>query len=381
MFNSPEYLYQEIAEAIRQRIASGELEAGERLPAVRALAQDWSCTPGTVNRAYKILAEDGLVISYRGKGTLVAENVLSPGRKPKKRPSNSRLRWMSLVNRAEQYLLDAAKSGYTVDEAQAALNVALARWRATGEPKDEALRGLQLAENVLRFAGSHDLFIESMTSLLLEAESPVTLELSFVGSLGGLMALLRGDADLAGSHLWDRESDTYNKAYVERLFPDEEIVLLTLAHRRLGLLYKAERVGAVDTPGVIAARNLRLMNRQRGSGTRMWLDSQFHQLGIDTGRVRGYESEATTHSTVAKAVASGEADIGPGIHAAASAYGLDFTVLARERYDLVFRKSTSSMAPLSALVQLVQSDAFRKTVSAMSGYDADETGRMSVVGR
>ncbi|HDN79697.1 MAG TPA: GntR family transcriptional regulator, partial [Chloroflexi bacterium] len=127
------FLYREIAESLRRQIASGELKPGDRLPPVREMARRWNCTPGTVSRAYAELAREGLVVGHRGGGTRVAPSVLQP-----ERPA---WRWATLVNRAERFLLDAIGSGYTPEEAQAALCVALARWEEVAGGKGQKARG------------------------------------------------------------------------------------------------------------------------------------------------------------------------------------------------------------------------------------------------
>ena len=121
MKQSESFLYQEIAEALRRRIASGELKPGEKLPPVREMAGQWNCTPGTVSRAYAQLAREGLVTGHRGGGTRVA-----PG---EGRPEGSVWQWALLVNRAEQFVLEAVSNGYTPVQIETALAVALARWQ------------------------------------------------------------------------------------------------------------------------------------------------------------------------------------------------------------------------------------------------------------
>lgn len=380
MSDSPDYLYQEIAEAIRRQIVTGELAPGERLPAVRALAKEWSCTPGTVARAYRALNGEGLLVSHRGKGTRVADHMLQPDSGFPREGGVDKLRWAMLVNRAEQFLLEAATSGFSTGEAQAALSVAVSRWMAMRDAGDGTLRTTDDKQGVLRFSGSHDLLVEILADLVREAEPRVDMELTFNGSLGGLMALLRRDADIAGTHLWEEESDTYNERTVRRLFPGEEVVLLTLAHRQLGLIYDRKRVGDLTGLEDAVQRELRLANRQRGSGTRVWLDAQLRRLGADVSRVPGYDTALATHMAVARKVASGEADVALGIYGAAAALGLDFLSLTRERYDLAFLKSSLGYQPLQLLMNLMSEMETRKALAAPGGYDLSETGMLHTIG-
>lgn len=375
MFETPGYLYQEIAESFRRQIASGELSPGERLPPVRDLANTWSCTPGTVSRAYQVLAAEGLVVSHRGKGTRVAANVLHAHDWEREQGPGGELRWAQLVNRAEQFLLEAVGVGFSGSEAQAALTVALSRWREL-QRAEEGLEADARAATRLRFSGSHDLLVENLAAVLKGASPPIEVQLTFSGSLGGLMALLRGEADVAGCHLWDEETDSYNVPYVRRLLPDLDIVMMTLVHRNLGLMVSAEFTDSIHTPADLARENLRFVNRQRGSGTRVWLDAQLRRERVATAEIEGYETEVTTHVAVAQAVADGRADVGPGIHAAAAAYGLGFVPLANERYDLVFLADVWKSPAAEALVEYVDSDSFKRSVEAMGGYDCSESGRL-----
>jgi molybdate-binding protein/DNA-binding transcriptional regulator YhcF (GntR family) len=359
------YLYQEIAETLRRRIASGELNAGDRLPPVRALAEEWSCTPGTISRAYQMLAEEGLLISHPGRGTRVAPDALQPiaGVWP----------WAALVNRAEQYLLEALARGHTPIQATAALGVAVGRWEelqeqgATAEPLVPA--------GVVRFAGSHDLALEVLAGMLGEVAPALRWQAEFTGSLGGLMTLARGEADLAGTHLWDATTDQYNVPFVERLFPGRSVGLLTLARRELGFIVapgnplKLDEIADLGQPGV------RLINRQTGSGTRVWFDAQLERAGVDGDRISGYARAAATHTAVARAVANGEVDVGIGIFAAARSFRLGFVSLAQEQYDLVMLATGWQTPGGRAVRQVVQSSAFREALAALGGYDTSVTGQ------
>ncbi len=208
-----------------------------------------------------------------------------------------------------------------------------------------------------------------------EIAGGATLHLSFSGSLGGLIALAQGEADLAGCHLWDAATDTYNTPFVQRLLPGRRVLLLTLAHRRLGLVLAPGNPAGIGGLPDLARAGVRFVNRQPGAGTRVWLDAQLHRLGIDPGQVSGYGDEALTHSEVARAVSGGQADAGLGIEAAALAYGLAFVPLATERYDLAMLPGVWQSKPVQALVHWLTADAARQAIAALGGYETGETGR------
>ena len=375
MKNSHSFLYVEIAESIRRRIAAGELQPGDKLPPVRDMARRWGCTPGTVSRAYTQLARDGLVEGRRGAGTCVLPNALQADR-----PT---WQWVSLVNRAEQFLLEAIGSGHTPTQAESALSVAIARWqdlRREGvrqpEPEDGAdVDRASGAAAGLRFAGSHDLAVERLSQMLTEGTPEVRLSVEYVGSLGGLMALAQAEADVAGAHLWDETTDTYNVSFVRRLLPGRRVALVTLAHRSLGLITPPGNPQGLRCLGDLACPDVCLVNRQSGSGTRVWLDAQLKAAGISPESVPGYDREELTHLAVARAIRDEEATVGLGIRAAASAYGLDFVPLTKERYDLVLPEGLWEAPGAQALIDVIRSPHFKEAIVELGGYDTSETGR------
>lgn len=359
------YLYYQIAETIRQDIRNEVLHAGDRLPSVREMAARWNCTIGTIQRAYEELADQGLVISRPGQGT----HVISANSITLETP----LRRAALVHRAEAFLLETLTSGYTTTETEQALRIALDRWRTLNQ------NSIQLSEQRLRFAGSHDPAVTLIAARFTDFAPGETPQLTFSGSLGGLIALVEGEADLAGCHLWDEESDTYNVPFVRRLLPGRRVALLTLAHRRLGFVVAPTHSMEVTTLGGLARSGLRFVNRQRGAGTRVWLDAHLHRLGIAPEQLSGYEQERYTHSEVAQMIAEGQADIGLGVEAAALAFGLRFVPLTQERYDLVIPADVWESSPVQALTHWLATDAARVEIMALGGYDVRETGRMQWV--
>ena len=358
-------LYQEIAESIRRLVTSGEIKPGDRLPPVRELARRWGCTPGTVSRAYAMLAQEGLLVGRRGSGTRVASSPLHP---------EPAWRWAALVNRAERFLLDALSGGHTPAQAEAAMGLAIARWhelqaKASPPPQPAAPAA------GLRFAGSHDLVVESLSRMLSEQASAFALSVAYVGSLGGLMALAQGEADLAGTHLWDAATDSYNIPFVQRVLPGRRVALLSLAYRSLGLIVPPGNPQGIAGLDDLVRPGVRLVNRQPGSGTRVWLDAQLQAYGLAPAAISGYERAELTHLAVARAVAEGQADVGLGIQAAADAFGLSFVPLTRERYDLVLPAEVWASPAVQVLVQVIRSPHFRQLVLSLGGYDAEVTGQ------
>jgi putative molybdopterin biosynthesis protein len=361
MDDSP--LYWKIVESIRQQILAGGLRAGDRLPPVRQMTSQWSCTQGTVLRAYQELARQGLVVSRVGQGTRVT------GASPV--DEDKSLRRAALVNRCEAFLLGILTIGYSPEDVDEGMRLALDHWRSLSSPPADAQK------NIYRFAGSHDPVIPLIAAQFPKVAPGYTLQLSFSGSLMGLISLAEGNADIAGSHLWDEESDTYNVPFVRRLFPGHPVALLTLAHRRVGLLLPPGNPGKIQGLEDLVQEGVRFINRQPGSGTRVWLDAQVRQRAIDPRRIAGYDQEKPTHSEVARAVAEKQVDAGIGVQAAALAFGLDFVFLTTERYDLVIPAVKWEDAPAQALRDWLCSPEAKATIDEMGGYDTHETGRVA----
>jgi molybdate-binding protein/DNA-binding transcriptional regulator YhcF (GntR family) len=359
------HLYQKIVESIRQDMFTGVLKPGDSLPPVREMARKWDCTSGTILRAYHELARQGLLVSRIGRGTKVAENPPVQNQVP--------LRRAILMNRIEANLLEIMTSGYTPEEVEQAVRLALDRWRAYSNQPPEAP-----AES-LRFVGSHDPAITLIASRFPSISPGAILRLSFTGSLGGLIALVEREADIAGCHLWDEETDSYNIPFVRRLLPGRKMALLTLAHRRVGLIVPSSNPLAIQDLKDLSRPGLRFVNRQPGSGTRVWLDAQLKRLGIDSRQIQGYQDEKMTHSEVASAVAAGYADVGLGVQSAAVSYGQEFVFLTTERYDLAVPVEKWDCQPLQALRNWLVTAQAKSDINNLGGYDTDQTGEVQWV--
>jgi len=362
------HLYQEIAESLRQQIASGDLPPGARLPSIRETARQWRCTPGTVSRAYRQLADEGLIDGHRGGGTRVTDNILAE--------QPPQLRWAELVNRAEQYLLEVLAAGHSTGESQAALSIAISRWHALQEtaPAETAPRA---SGAPLRFAGSHDLAVELLIQRLQENAPGQAPSAIFVGSLGGLMAMARDEADIAGVHLWDAATGAYNLPFVRRLLPGRRLALVTLAHRALGLILPPGNPQGLAGLADLARPGVRWVNRQSGSGTRVWLEDQLAAASIDPEGIEGYERVETTHMGVAQAVKSDQATAGLGIQAAAAAYGLQFIPLTEEIYQIVVPEKLWDSTAWQAILATMRSRSFQAAVAEMKGYNVSAAGQVS----
>jgi len=228
--------------------------------------------------------------------------------------------------------------------------------------------------------GSHDMTLDLIAQFL--AGHDRRLASANVGSQGGLVALRRGEAHMAGSHLLDPETGEYNISYIRQYLPNIPVKVVTLVEREQGLLVKQGNPKGIKSledlsrPVAGDAQRVRFVNRQRGAGTRVLLDYQLNLLGIAADAIIGYDQEEYTHLGVAAAVASGRADCGLGIAAAAKALELDFIPLYQERYDLVFPKEYAESDLLTPLFAVLENSEFRAAVAALPGYDVSLMGNL-----
>ena len=231
-----------------------------------------------------------------------------------------------------------------------------------------------IIEGTALIMGSHDPMLDLLATHIRKRSAAQRLVSVNVGSLGGLIALRRGEAHLAGCHLFHPETETYNVPYVQRYLPHEDVALVTFAQREQGLILPPGN--PLGIASIADLRGLRYINRQRGAGTRVLFDHLLAQHEISADEIAGYEHEEYTHLAVAAAVADGIGDCGMGLRGAAEAIGLDFIGLTWERFDLAIPKRHLEYAPAQALLAVLNDDDFKRELGAQSGYRSDETGRV-----
>lgn len=229
-------------------------------------------------------------------------------------------------------------------------------------------------ERTLLSIGSHDLTLDLMVQFL--AAHDRRLVSANVGSQGGLVALRRGEAHFAGSHLLDPETGGFNISYIRQYMPDIPVKVIALVGREQGLIVKKGNPKGIKGLRDLTRLGVQFANRQRGAGTRVLLDYHLKLMTIPQSSIEGYKHEEYTHLGVAASVASGRADCGLGVAAAAQALDLDFIPLFNERYDLVFPKQFADDDLLAPLFGLLADSAFRKAVSQLTGYDVSVMGTL-----
>jgi putative molybdopterin biosynthesis protein len=234
------------------------------------------------------------------------------------------------------------------------------------------LQEMILPENpgspVIVFSGSHDLAVELLASQL---SKHLTILFLPVGSLDGLVTLRQNLCNLSGTHLLDQDGE-YNLPFIRRFFPDRLMQVVTIADREQGLMTAAGNPKAIHSLQDLTRNDLIFINRNPGSGTRLWLDVHLEEMDIPTSCIRGYEKTVSTHTECAQMVSEGKADVALGLRAAAHAVNLDFIPIFHERYDIVYSQEQSLL--LAPLLDTLQTGKFRRGIEALTGYETKHTG-------
>ncbi len=247
---------------------------------------------------------------------------------------------------------------------------------AGAEVEIEMLRPAEDLERTIVCIGSHDPALDLLASFLSREPVNPRLATAHVGSTGGLLAIERGEAHMAGSHLLDPESGEYNLPAVRRHIHRCPVTVLAFAKRIQGLMVPRGNPKGLGSIADLARPGVRFINRQLGAGTRVLLDFELKKLGLDPGKIQGYGRQATTHLSVAVAVAGGPPDCGLGVMGAARALGLDFVELFSERYDLVVPREYLQTPLLQPLLSIIRNRDFHRAVEGMGGYDVADMGKV-----
>ena len=249
-----------------------------------------------------------------------------------------------------------------------------------GDPaRVRLLRPMRDIRRTIVVTGSHDLIIDLLASRLSAERGNPVIASSNVGSLGGLLAIRRSEAHVAGSHLLDEDTSEYNLSFIDRYIPDRNIALVHLAGRTQGLMVAPDNPHHIETLADLARPGIRFVNRQRSSGTRALLDFKLRESGIDPNSISGYDREEYTHLAVAAAVQGGRADAGLGILPAASAMGLDFIPLFEESYQLVIPTEFYESDLLAPMLNMIRSPNFQREVQSLGGYNTQEMGAVKAM--
>ena len=230
--------------------------------------------------------------------------------------------------------------------------------------------------NTLVVIGSHDPLLDELGDMLHLENNDVYMSSSHVGSMGGIMAIRRGEAHAAGCHLLNTENGTYNTSFIKKYFPRGGVKLIRCVGRQQGLMVAKGNPLNIQKFADIAKEGLRYVNRQKGSGTRILTDYLCKQENLDTAAIYGYDREELTHTSVAAQIVSGSADAGMGIYSAAKLYDLDFIPICIEEYDLIIPDHAWDTPQVQAMLATLKSAAFREKILSLGGYTVETPGEI-----
>lgn len=239
----------------------------------------------------------------------------------------------------------------------------------------ELYRSKDEIENTAVIIGSHDLILDVMADIMPNEYTNMHVTSTHVGSMGGLMALRRGEAHMAPIHLLDEATGEYNVSYIKRMFK-EPMALIKGVDRVQGIMVKKGNPLGIKGIEDLAGGSVRYVNRQRGAGTRVLFDYKLKQAAIAPDAIKGYDREMATHMAVAAAVASDGADAGMGVLSAAQAMGLDFIPVGVEEYDFAIQQSFLEVPAVKAFIEILKSEGFHKRLEELGGYEVRRAGEI-----
>ena len=220
--------------------------------------------------------------------------------------------------------------------------------------------------------GSHDLIMDIIGDMM-------NLSSGHVGSMGGILAMKRGECHIAPIHLLDMDTGEYNIPYIKRYFPGQKMAIIKGVKRHQGFIVDRSNRDRIQSFADLTKEDIIYVNRQRGAGTRILLDYHLVKEDIDGSRINGYDREMTTHMAVAMAVKTGSATAGLGIYSAAKALGLDFIDIAHEEYDFLLPHQMLQDRRIQEFLGVIKSDEFRERVKALGGYEFEDIGEVIVI--
>lgn len=240
----------------------------------------------------------------------------------------------------------------------------------------ELLRPLSSIKNTIVAVGSHDNTLDVLSDLLSIHHPGLVLSSSHVGSMGGLMAIKKGVCHVAGSHLLDTEDGSYNLSYIRKFLPDIPVKCVHLVMRDQGFIVSSGNPKEIKGFEDLIRKDIRFVNRQAGSGTRILLDYSIKQLNLNPKNIHGYDIDEFTHMAVAASVIAGNSDVGLGIYAAAKALGLDFIPVVTEQYDLIIPEQFFESDMIKRLLETIRSHDFKQRAEKLGGYHTEKTGEV-----
>jgi len=231
-------------------------------------------------------------------------------------------------------------------------------------------------EGGLLASGSNDPILDMLQTYLKKSYPEFYIFSANTGSTDGLKALNMGYTDIAWSHLFDPKSGEYNIPFLPTYLPNVKPVVINLFHRDLGFIVAPKNPFRIRGFEDLAQKGVRLINRQKGSGTRVLLDYHLKRLQISPSKINGYEREVYTHFEVGLSILSKEADVGIATIAVSKLLGLPFVRITQENFDMILDQSTFFEKGIQAFIEILNSQEFRSRVERLGSYDFTNSGKV-----
>ena len=235
--------------------------------------------------------------------------------------------------------------------------------------KIKLLKPLKEIDNNLVSIGSHDVIMDLIGD-------SIKLCSTHVGSFGGILAIKQRNTDIAPIHMLDEDTGEYNISFIQKYFPSEDMVLVKGVERIQGLIVQKGNPLKLKEIKDILEKNVKFVNRQRGSGTRILLDYWLKNENLNYRDLKGYDYEVGTHLDVAMAIKNGTAEAGLGIMEAAKITDLDFIPLAKEEYDFLINPEIKNSEKIKEFIKFLKSDFLKKKIESLDGYSLNKSGEV-----
>lgn len=242
-------------------------------------------------------------------------------------------------------------------------------YEAGDKVKVTLLRPIQDLNNTLTIIGSHDPLIDEVADILKRQNPDSVVSSSHVGSMGAIMAVKRGEAQMGAIHLLDEATGEYNTSFVAKYFKDGGVKLEKGVKRVQGIMVAKGNPKGIKEFKDMARDDVSYVNRQKGAGTRILCDYLIKKNGMNAADIYGYEREEFTHTSVAAQIASGTADAGLGIYSAAKTYDLDFIPICNEEYDLLIDEKAYDSEKIKDFLKVLHSDELKERLKRLGGYE------------
>ena len=234
------------------------------------------------------------------------------------------------------------------------------------------IKNKSVLDNTLVSIGSHDILMDIVADIMAKNYDGVTLSSTHVGSMGGLLALKRGETIIAPTHLLDEDTGVYNVAIIKEIFGEGKVSLIKGFHRIQGIIVK--KGNPLGIKGIEDLTKCKFVNRQRGAGTRVLFDYKLKTLGIDPKSIDGYDKELSTHMAVAASVASPYADAGMGVKSAADSMNLDFIEVGVEEYDFAIKNENLDDNKVKRFIEVIKGKELHDKLDELGGYGYENVG-------